>query len=154
MSKLTNPVVVEELRAISKKHRGFLRAKAVLNAARTKNSPLHPFFTWDDGEAAEAYRLGEAARLIRVVVAVIPGLKTSEPVRVFVSLKNDRGPTAGYRTMVSVLSDADLREQLVSEALRDAEMFMARYRRLQEFAMVFVAMKSVTRKLTTKKKRA
>ena len=41
---------------------------ALVEAARDKQSPLHPFFEWNDGEAAEQYRLYQARTLIRAIV--------------------------------------------------------------------------------------
>jgi len=153
MGPVTKPPVVAALRSLAEKHGGFLRAPDVVAAARPDSSPLHSYFTWDDSEAAQKYRLNEAARLIRVVVAVIPGLKTSDPVRVFLSLKNDRNPLGGYRTSISILSDPEMRAVLVEEALSDMALFRRRYERLSELAAVFAAMSGAKRKLLRGRRR-
>ena len=46
---------------------GILSPAAVVDAARDPGSPLHRYFTWDDGEAADKCRLTEAGMLIRRV---------------------------------------------------------------------------------------
>ena len=135
MGAISNPAVVAELKELQVANRGFLRAEYVLERAKVKSSALHSCFTWDDGEAAERYRLEEAHRLIRVVVALVPELKTEEPVRVFVSLRGDRTPVGGYRAMVNVLADSDLRARLLEEALADMKIFELRYARLSELAV-------------------
>lgn len=147
---ITNKEVIGALRNIAKAHDGFLRAEDVVEAARTDASPLHSYFTWEDTEAAQHWRLFEAQRLIRVVVAVIPGI-TKDPVRVFMSLKSDRTPIGGYRTSVEILSNAQMREQMVREALDDMQMFRERYRMLRELADVFASMRKAAKKLAKKK---
>lgn len=47
---------------------GAVKPGALVEAARPKESPAHPGFTWNDKKAAEQYRLEEARRWIRVVV--------------------------------------------------------------------------------------
>lgn len=46
---------------------GVLRPADVVDAARNPNSSMHGQFEWDDGEAAEQYRLYQARILIRRV---------------------------------------------------------------------------------------
>jgi len=55
----------EELQALVSN--GRLNPEDVVEAARNPNSSLHTYFTWDDTEAAESYRLQEARALIRRV---------------------------------------------------------------------------------------
>jgi hypothetical protein len=45
--------------------RGELTPENVLRLAEDPASPLHGFFTWNDKDAAQAYRLTEASNLIR-----------------------------------------------------------------------------------------
>lgn len=83
--------------------------------------------------------------LIRVTVNVVPETGLNE--RVWVSLKPDSALGAGYRSMVDVLSDDDMRAQLLQDALADAALFQEKYLRLNELAEVFAAMEQVTKKL-------
>jgi hypothetical protein len=55
----------EELHSLMSE--GRLRPEDVVDAARNPNSALHSYFTWDDSEAAAAYRLQEARALIKRV---------------------------------------------------------------------------------------
>lgn len=57
--------VSERLRELEKE--GRLDPQDVVDDARDESSPLHPFFEWDDNQAAAAYRLGQARQLIRRV---------------------------------------------------------------------------------------
>jgi len=61
---------------------GNLDPATVVDAATPATSPLHDYFTWDDGEAADKWRIDEARQLIRRVrITVIPQPDTP-PIRV------------------------------------------------------------------------
>src|SRR5689334_20620055 len=44
--------------------RGAVTARDVVDAARSKNSPLHPYFEWDDKVAADQWRVHDARRML------------------------------------------------------------------------------------------
>lgn len=139
--KRTDKAVLEELRSLQR--RGVLQPKSVVEAARDKTSPLHDHFTWNNTEAAEQFRILEARKLIAVHVELLPG--ASEPSPVFVSLRNDRRK-GGYRAMVDVLSDAEMRSQLLDEALEELAYFKAKYKSLSELAGIFEEIKKVKKR--------
>jgi len=58
------------LHAVWERNNQQLRPADVVEEARSPDSVLHPEFTWSDVEAAEAWRLCEARRLIKCVVLV------------------------------------------------------------------------------------
>lgn len=134
------PAWQQELKRIAKRNGGIINPPDVVAAARSPKSPLHSKFTWDDTEAAEQYRLWQARQLIRVVVTLVP--QTEKHERVWVSLTTDRGQS-GYRALVDVLSDQDMRSQLLEEAKAEFAVFRAKFGRLVELAKVFAAMDEV-----------
>lgn len=141
-----NNEIIQELEKIANKNGGILQPEKVVEEARNSRSPLHSRFTWDDSKAASEYRLEQARRLIRVVVNVMPNGGT-EPERIWVSLRQDQQEEGGgYRTLVSVLSDKQLRQQLLEEALSDMEYFEQKYSHLKELAEVFSAIKNMKKK--------
>jgi len=73
----------DALRDVAEKNGGELRPGDVVEAARDEKSPIHPWFEWDDGIAAEAYRVDQARDLIKSV-RVIRDDKPEEPVFVHV----------------------------------------------------------------------
>lgn len=102
-----------------------LRAQNVVDAARPVTSPIHALFEWDDGKAAENYRLSQARRLIQIVM-----------VRREVTMHENDGPatiireqrgwlsvavTGGYRPIEVVQAKPTLREDTLKRALRDVE---------------------------------
>ena len=60
--------VVSELRKAGIK--SGMDAQTVVDVARPEDAPLHPIFEWNDAEAAEKYRCGQARTLIRAVYEV------------------------------------------------------------------------------------
>lgn len=147
------PAVSDELEAVRAKNKArMLLPVDVVNRARSQKSPLHPYFEWDDGEAADLYRQEQARSLIRVVVATVDG--SQEPVSAYVRLSSD-GRSQGYRHVVDVLGDEQLAAQMVSDALTELDRWRERYRRVQSLTDLREAMDRETAKLKkTETKRA
>lgn len=135
---------IAELKRIADENGGILKPEIVVAEARPRTSPLHSRFTWDNTKAAHEYRLWQARQLIRVVVETIDGVKGKH--EVFVSLTKDR-VESGYRQMVEVLSDAELRRQLLHDALSELNLFQQKYARLKELAAVFASVRRVRQKI-------
>ena len=130
-------IILKEFDRLHTKH-GILRPADIVKAATPKSSPLHDMFQWDDTQAATQYRLWQAREMIRVSVRLLPqnGTKT----RVYVSLGSDRiEDGGGYRCMVSVMSDADQRAELLADVLGELKAIRIKYAELQELAAVFAA---------------
>lgn len=127
---------VEELRRIANAHGGFVDPRTVIEHARDENSVLHDCFEWDDSKAAQEHRLNQARLLIRVSVQYLEETG-QEPIPVFVSLTTDRKQGAGYRPIITVLNDRELRQQLLIDALNELSTFQRKYQRLNELDGVF-----------------
>lgn len=105
--------------------KGGLRDVDVLSDARRKSSPLHAHFEWDDGKAAEAHRLAQAAALIRRVhVRVIPAPE-SKPIRVRAYIANRDLPgrdednvEAGQYTSIEDVARRSSYAEAVEESIR------------------------------------
>lgn len=121
-------------------------AKALLEESRPEESPTHHLFEWNDARAAEEQRLNRAADLIREVMIVIRRDPDDKPrtVRGFVNVSS--GGTRGYMDTVNVLSDAELREQLVEAGLADFKAVERRYQTVTELAAIFAAIDRVSAK--------
>ena len=101
---------LEALKEIAKRDGGLLRPRAVVDAARDVESPLHRCFEWDDKVAGEKYRLEQAQRLIRsfTVVHEKNGKKCESPM--FIGLSVDRTGSSGdnpYRLASDVTNVPD-----------------------------------------------
>jgi hypothetical protein len=134
---------IAELKRIAIENGGLLKPEIVVEEARPKSSPLHSRFEWDDSVAGQQYRIWQARQLIRVSVELLAG--TDEKMDVFVSLKTDR-KDGGYRVMSQVLSDAEMRAQMLADALSELELFRDKYQKLKELAEVFSVIRKVKKK--------
>jgi hypothetical protein len=144
MSAKSNKVIAE-LKRIAAANGGLLQPETVVERARPKSSPLHRKFQWDDSIAGHEYRIWQARQLIRVSVEVMAS--TGKVHDVFVSLSPDRQrESGGYRVMTEVLSNTEMRAQLLKDAMTDLELFRDKYRKLKELAVVFSAIKKVKRR--------
>ena len=147
MKVIRNPKVVQTLKELAQENDGILMPESVVDAARPVKSPLHRYFEWDSSKAAEAYRIDQARLLMRVAVEVVEVNGKKRDVRVMVSLKGDQREEGGYRIMSVVMSEKDLRAQLIADALEDMELFKSRYREIRELATVFAAIEAAAAKL-------
>lgn len=116
--------------AISEGRSGQL-VEAILDEARNPDSPLHPWFEWDDSAAAEKYRRLQAGRLIAVVVRQADAPKQLEPVKVAVRIM---APAAAPKREpeVRIIGTAGLRT-----ALAELQQWMFRHKGHAELAELY-----------------
>jgi len=143
---ITNPNIISELKRLAEQSGGILQPQDVVEAARPLSSPLHNSFTWDESEAANKWRLHQARNLLRVTVEFVKTAGGKVPMRVFCSLKSDR-ESGGYRATVDIMSDRQMKNQLIEDALEDIAIFQKKYNHLRELAEVIAAMRRAKKKL-------
>lgn len=104
---------------------GRLTPDEVVKAAKDPKSVLHEYFTWDDSEAAEAWRTEQARRLIRSVTVVV----TVED-RPVTTVHYVRDPTVaedqGYVSLAQLRSEPEAAKAMLRVEFQRAE---ACYRR-------------------------
>lgn len=137
-------IVGKELTKIEKQY-GCIRPETVWKKARSASSGLHSFFVWDVKRAAERHWVEEARRLIRSVI-IVPIEK--EPmkegtVRAFVNVssndKERRFKGRAYISMPRALSDPEYTQQLLQDALNEANQFRVRYEHLKALSKIIEA---------------
>jgi len=129
-------VVGRIIEGIADRNGGRIDAKDLLAVARPKNSPIHDMFEWDDTTAAERYRVEQARHVLRSVqVRVTGGTKKPVVTKAFPFVDDN------YIPVEQVYEDKGLRNELLREALREGESWMARYEHLAELASVFQALR-------------
>lgn len=141
-------VHAERIRAalteIAAANNGLLNPARVVEAARDPNSILHGEFQWDNDEAAGAYRLAQAGALIRRVKFTLirqnQETKTVEvrTTRAFQSRESMRGD-GGYEAVDDIMSDAEKREELIDQVLRELVAYRNRYADILTLSNVWVA---------------
>lgn len=113
--------------------------KQVLEKARNdKNSELHKCFEWNDGIAAEKYRLIQARKII-INLAYVQKEKTDEPVRCFQITREK----SVYMPTKQFLVNNDEYQDLLKRAKVELESFKRRYATLSELETVFEAIESI-----------
>lgn len=141
MKGIERAIIADELEKLRSAD-GLLRPVVIVKSARRKESPLHNRFTWNDGEAANLYRLEEARRLIRVII--FQEIKEIPSQRVFVSLTSDRvNAGGGYRALVDVMSDTSMYARMRSDAMTLLGNAREKYRRVVELEKVWEAIDEV-----------
>lgn len=116
---------------------GRLTAKALLDANRPKDAPLHGAFEWDDGVAAEAYREQQARHIIGNLVIVG---ETKRPVRGFFKVEQAE-PV--YRSIHAIVQEEDATAKLLASALKELQAFQNKYSAISQFAKLFQAIDEV-----------
>ena len=124
---------------------GGLTAKRLLDVSRPEDAPLHDEFLWDDTEAAEKYREHQAAHIIRCIV-ITPETPKREPVRAFINVSDNNMMDTGrsYRSLDVVLQKTTLRDQMLTQALKELRNFETKYATMTELAHVFDAIHAVS----------
>lgn len=98
----------DEVRRLAARNDGRVTPKLVVDTARDKKSPLHPYFEWDDRKAGEVYRLDQARTLIRsVVITQEPEIVRDLRVPNFVRDPDQPPDKQGYISIARVRSDED-----------------------------------------------
>jgi len=113
---------------------GFIKPHNVVEWARKNpESELHKRLEWDDGLAAEEWRLQQVRRLIAVHVV------SDEGKRATISLIQDRHTEGGYRSIDEVMSDTELRALALSQALSEFRVWQRKYQYMRELVRIFEA---------------
>jgi len=132
----------ERLSSLSSKNNGNVTPEIVVNDAENPKSPLHDYFEWDDSEAAKEWRLQQARVMMRSIEVVIETSSGDANVRAFfnVNLESDTDSMESvYVSVDRVLSEKELRKQVVAQALSEAENWSVRYKQYSELRPIVKA---------------
>lgn len=135
MKEQERAIIEQELRKIEKRD-GNITPPAVVEAAKSPTSPLHSHFQWNDDKAAHEYRLWQARQLIAVVI-IEQGPNDTQ--RTFTSVIIEQNTPKGESQLIrayvdteKVLDNADLRAQVLRQAVNELERWARKYRHFDE----------------------
>ena len=111
---------------------GHLTPEAVVKRARNPESALHAMLTWDDGEAADQYRLLQARSLIRRVVVRVEQPAENELVKIRAFVNVERGSTE-YVPLALVRSDENAAAAIIHHLLADLRSVQQRLMRYADY---------------------
>lgn len=114
MDAATRAALHARLEKIRARNNGVLTPDDVVKDARSETSPLHPYFTWDDSEAANQYRLDQARLLIRNVRVEVMTSTTRVVAPFYVRDPRMGSGEQGYAAVAEIRDEASV----AAEALR------------------------------------
>lgn len=123
-------VIVKALRAIAEQKNDVLTPYDVLAEARNPESVLHESFEWDDTSAGEKYRLMQARVILNTVKVEYNGEKREAFYNTTVTIGGET--MRGYFTLERMLTDEEVRKQVLLDAIHDLESAQEKYKSLQE----------------------
>ena len=127
----------EFLEDLSEKTGGSLNARLVLDRSRPEEALLHSEFEWNNEVAAELHREEQARKILRSIVTVQQDSDGEEvQIRAYYSL-HEPNAQRSYMPIARVLSDDDLRNELLGQALIDLQKMQYRYGNLKELAEIW-----------------
>lgn len=149
-------LLVEVKKAVDRleKKNVVVKPQDLVNEARAKHSPLHKFFVWDDSEAAESYRRHQAGQYIgRCKVYYKDGRKERgyQKVKVKVQYNGDEKMEEGYVSTARVLSEEELRSQVIKSGLRELHRWKVKYSAYDELMELVDASKMSRVRIVVKK---
>ena len=127
-----------------------LTPEDVVKAARPASRPIHSYFEWNDTKAARAYRLEQAAYLLRSVNAVIRfvGKPNLEVTRAYVSLTDvGRHDKDDYKEIDFVFNNKAALAKLLNRALDEMQVFINKSHHLVALAPAIRIMQKLIKKL-------
>src|SRR5262249_15436676 len=126
-----------ELLKIREEH-GKLTPRLVVSAASDADHPLHSHFEWDDGEAADRYRLLQARDLISTIRVVYrrPNGDLAR-VREFHSIRMPDGRS--FEPVDEITADPLLKTIVLRQMERDWRQLKQRYDQFEEFTQMVLA---------------
>ena len=149
-NRFSAQMVGEQFEAIEKRD-GTLTKSAIVEAARSKDNPMHDMFEWDDAVAGELYREDQAGYYIRtLVVQIVPvGNPNGKPVQMrgFVNVTPvNRNAPEGKGTFMNVnraVEQPDTYKIVLERAKNQLRIFREQYKNIKELEPVFAAINQV-----------
>ena len=127
-----------ELMQINKKQE--LTAEDVVNDAKEKNVVYHEFFEWDDSIAAHQHRLEQARLLMRSIIKIkiISGKEEPIETRAFhcISIGDNGTSHNAYVPEEIVFNKKEYSEQVIENALDEAESWNNRYKQYKQLRRI------------------
>lgn len=108
---------------------GPLTAARLVEEAKSRRSPLHQHFEWDDTRAAEAYRLRQATQIMRSIEVVVEDAKKRQVnMRAFFPV-TDSNSGRSWQPATYVFERPELASQIIKQARAQLEGWTSRFKR-------------------------
>ncbi len=129
---------------------GQITATQLLNDAKSKTSPIHDYFDWDDTSAAHEYRLEQARRLIRAIDVIVISNGEEVDTKAFhhISVTDDKESYVSYN---QIFSNKNYYDQVIENALKEADSWQNRYASYKELSLIFKSIEQTKNKIKENK---
>jgi len=141
LTKKKTAALVSTLEGLYQKRKVILATDLVKEAA-AENHPLHGEFEWNNGKAAEKYRLHQARQLIASVrIRIVDENAQCDPIRAFVNLRPEAEdaiglPARGYAPVLAAMQSTNHRQQILQYAHSQLLGWKKRFGNLKEFSQL------------------
>jgi len=126
---------LKALQELELENNGIITPRVVVESAKSESSPLHKYFEWNDGEAAEKYRLYQARVLMTTVkVQMVGGKQQDAYFNAIVTIEEK--PMRGYVPMDRALTDELIYKQVLANAARELRYWTNKYNSIQDLKEV------------------
>lgn len=115
--------------------------ESVLEKARDESTELHKCFEWDDGIAAEKFRLSQARQIIQMIV--VTEVEDKKPVGEQKRVFQISSEPHVYQPIKFFKDNADEYDILLKRAKKELVAFKNRYEKLSELEEVFEAIEKI-----------
>lgn len=127
---------------------GGLTPRAVVDASRPEDAPLHGLFEWDDRKAAESWRIDQARTAISSLRVVVREGELPAPAFASVRVRDeDDEPRSTFVGISDIERNADLRENFLLGELRNLDGILQRTVGFEEMEPLRKAAREVRRAL-------
>jgi hypothetical protein len=123
--------IVEELASGGPPH--LVPPKRIVDAARPRRSPIHTLFMWDNDRAGEQFRWMQARRYVSQLEVVLVEVKGSRAISTRGFWSVQIGKDRGYVPRRRVLSERDLKLQVIATARGELESYIRKYQSVLAF---------------------
>lgn len=137
--KITEEIQAEIERIRESLPGGNLKERAVVEASKDPDSPLHPHFMWDDDAEAAMRHRDEIARRLIMRIVVTPHEAKELSVKVGIRKYHGRIDGKGYHHVSEVTTQKTIRDALLRQARGDLLSARRKYRDLEELGGVMSA---------------
>lgn len=138
------------LNHLAKSNEGRVTPKEVVSKARSEDSPIHDCFEWDDGRAAECYRVKQAQNLMNHIQIIVEYAGEEKAIPMFINLVVDEEGKSERKYIQTeiVAKDESLRKQAIEQALRELIAWQIRYKDIEELGAIFSVIKETQQRLS------
>lgn len=126
-----------------------LTPEIIMNDARSKDSPIHDYFDWNDKTASEKYRLHSARSLLNhIKVKITHDDESEDEIRKFHHIKIKSSETqSGYVSVENVIKSEDYYSQIIKQALMEIQSWKEKYYRYQKLRPIIIAIREIEKKI-------